>query len=147
MDVRHPRFRERAYKCKARLARKGFMQVEGIDYSEAFSSLSKYNTVRLVLGLITKNKWKRKSLDVKTAFLNVSIDRELYARQPEGFKIPEKEETAYRLLKVLPGLKQASRLWHHYLYGFLLLIGFKNTYADPSLYTTKDKETRTIIFL
>lgn len=70
---------------KLRLVEKGFTQVERVYYNEVFSSVSKYSTVRLNLALIAKNKRKRKSMDIKTAFLNAPLDHELYVRQPEGF--------------------------------------------------------------
>lgn len=110
---------------KARLVGKGFMQVEGVDYSDVFSPVSKYSTVRLILALIAKTNWDRISLDIKTAFLNAPLDHELYVKQPEGFEIPGKEEKVYRLFKALYGLKQASRLWHQHFRGFLLSTGFK----------------------
>ena len=39
-------------KHKAHLVGKGFLQVEGIDYSEIFSPITKMNSIRLVLSLI-----------------------------------------------------------------------------------------------
>ena len=55
---------------KARLVAKGFSQVEGIDYTEKFSPVSKMNSIHLVLSLATSFKWEVLQMDVKSAFLH-----------------------------------------------------------------------------
>ena len=44
-------------KHKARLVAKGFSQVQGIDYTETFSSITKMNSIHLVISLATSFKW------------------------------------------------------------------------------------------
>ena len=39
-------------KYKARIIAKGFFQVEGIDYIETFSPITKMNSIHLVLSLV-----------------------------------------------------------------------------------------------
>ena len=48
-------------------------------------------------------------MDVKTAFLNGDLSKEVYMSQPEGFKENEKENMVCRLKRSIYGLKQASR--------------------------------------
>ena len=47
-------------------------------------------------------------MDVKTAFLNGSLEEEVYMDQPEGFFIEGKKHLAYKLKQSIYGLKQAS---------------------------------------
>ncbi|KAF0710625.1 hypothetical protein As57867_005486, partial [Aphanomyces stellatus] len=61
-------------KYKARLVIKGFLQRYGLDYLEIFAPVLRYNTLRLVLFLVACNSWKIRQMDVKTAFLNGSLD-------------------------------------------------------------------------
>ena len=45
-------------KYKDRLVAKGYSQIEGIDYEDTFSLVSKLNTIRLMISLATKYHWK-----------------------------------------------------------------------------------------
>jgi len=81
-----------------------------------------------------------RQVDIKTAFLNVPLDEEIYMCKPtiagEGF---------WRLLKGLYGLKQASRQWYLELDSCLGLIGFKWTESDWSVYQCSQGTERSII--
>jgi hypothetical protein len=48
-------------------------------------------------------------MDVKSAFLNVYINEEVYVEQPPSFKDYKQPNHVYKLKKALYGLKQASR--------------------------------------
>lgn len=53
-------------KYKARLFAKGFSQKEGIDYNEIFSPVVRYNTIRIMLSLVTQFDLELDLMDVKT---------------------------------------------------------------------------------
>eukprot|EP00253_Pinus_taeda_P021161 PITA_21161 len=72
-------------KHKACLVAKGFSQVEGIDYIETFSLVSKMNSIFLVLSLATSFKWEVHQMDVKSSFLHGNLHEEIYIKQPIGF--------------------------------------------------------------
>jgi len=63
-------------------------------------------------------------MDVKTTFLNGTIDEEVYIEQPEGFEVNSRDSHVCRLKKALYGLKQAPRAWHARMDEYLLRIGF-----------------------
>ena len=44
-------------------------------------------------------------MDVKSAFLNGILSKEVYVEQPKGFEDPELPNHVYRLKKALYGLK------------------------------------------
>ena len=46
-------------------------------------------------------------MDINTVFLYSSLAEEVYIEQPEGFKIPGKENCVYKLNRALYGLKQS----------------------------------------
>jgi len=55
---------------KSWLVAKGFSQVEGIDYNEAYFPVAKMNSIHLVLALAALHKWEIYQMDVKCAFLH-----------------------------------------------------------------------------
>jgi hypothetical protein len=61
-------------KHKARFVARGFSQKEGIDYEETFAPVARYTSIRTIIALATKMKWKLHQMDVKTTFLNGVIE-------------------------------------------------------------------------
>jgi hypothetical protein len=57
-------------------------------------------------------------MDVKSAFLNGVIQKEVFVRQSPGFENPKYPNTVYKLLKALYELKQAPRTWYARLKTF-----------------------------
>jgi hypothetical protein len=45
-------------KHKARFVARGFSQKEGIDYEETFSLVSRYTSIRTIIAIAAKMKWK-----------------------------------------------------------------------------------------
>ena len=72
-------------KYKARCVASGFSQKEGNDYGDTFSPISRYTSIKTIISLAAKMKWKLHQMDVKTAFLNGVIEEEVYIEQPQGF--------------------------------------------------------------
>ena len=69
-------------KYKARFVAHGFSQKEGIDYEETFAPVARYTSIRALMALATKMKWKLHQMDVKTEFLNGIIEEEVDIDQP-----------------------------------------------------------------
>ena len=92
-------------KFKARLVAKGLLQRQGLDYDEVFAPVARLETVRLVIEMTSYNCWEVHQMDVKSAFLNGSLEEEVFVTQPLGFVIKGKEREVYKLHKALYGLK------------------------------------------
>ena len=69
-------------------------------------------------------------MDVKTAFLNGSLEEKVYMDQPEGFSIKGKEQMVCKLNKSIYGLKQASRQWYLKFNDTITSFGFKENTVD-----------------
>ncbi|MCO5613252.1 hypothetical protein L7F22_067528 [Adiantum nelumboides] len=119
---------------KASIVAKGYAQTKGLDYDEAFSSVAKMTTVRLVIAMASMFDWKLRQMDVNNAFLNGDLEEEVYMIQPEGYEHLEFPYYVCRLKKALYGLKQAPRAWCEKITRFLKNIGFKQSTADHSLF-------------
>ncbi|CAA7024026.1 unnamed protein product [Microthlaspi erraticum] len=128
-------------KHKSRLVAKGFTQQPGIDYFETFSPVIKATTIRVVLDVATSRDWGLRQLDINNAFLQESLEEEVYMRQPPGFVDPDLPDYVCRLKKPIYGLKQAPRAWYLELKNHLLTLGFKNSVADTALFVLQKGTT------
>jgi hypothetical protein len=99
-------------KYKARFLARGFSLKEGIDYEETFTLVARYTSIRTIIALAAKMKWKLHQMDVKTDFLNGVIEEEVYIEQPQGFEVEDRKSHVCKLKKALYGLKQAPRAWY-----------------------------------
>lgn len=70
---------------KSRLAAKGYHQLDGIDYTENFSLLVKFTTIRVILTIALFNGWIMRQLDVSNAFWHGALHETVYMEQPKGF--------------------------------------------------------------
>lgn len=117
---------------KARLVAQGFTQIYGVDYDEVFSPTARSTTLRCFLSFAGIQNYVVKHYDIKTAFLNGTLDEEIYMKQPPGYT--ENNNKVLRLKKCIYGLKQAARVWNKTLNEVLINIGFSQTETDKCLY-------------
>nr|GEY85986.1 putative RNA-directed DNA polymerase [Tanacetum cinerariifolium] len=96
---------------KARLVAQGHTQEEGIDYEEIFAPVARIEVIRLFLAYASFMGFPVYQMDVKGAFLNGTIEEEVYVCQPPGFENPEYPDKIYKVVKALYGLHQAPRAW------------------------------------
>jgi hypothetical protein len=120
---------------KARLVAKGFTQREGIDYTETFSPVSCKDSLRIIMALVAHYDLELHQMDVKTAFLNGDLEKNVYMAQPKGFVVEGKEKMGCRLKKSIYGLKQASRQWNLKFDKTIKNFGFKANVEDNCVYT------------
>ena len=126
-------------KHKARLLARGFTQQYGLDFQETFSHVAKITTLRLILSLAASQHWHLAQLDMNNAFLNDSLDEEIYMHIPQGYNHePPSRSSAplvYKLNKSIYGLKQASRSWFNKFRTTLTSQDYRQSKYDYTLFT------------
>ena len=123
---------------KARLVVKGFQQKYGIDYDETYASVTSLKALRVVLSVAAAKDMYIEQIDVKTAFLNGTLEEDIYMRQPKGFINTDDKELVCKLQKSLYGLKQAPHIWYKTLAACLKSSGFTPLRSEESIFTNKE---------
>ncbi|GKD99869.1 retrovirus-related pol polyprotein from transposon TNT 1-94 [Tanacetum coccineum] len=119
--------------------------IEGIDYDETYAPVARLESIRILLAIACENDFKLYQMDVKSAFLNGFVNKEVYVAQPSGFIDFEKLNYVYKLKKALHGLKQAPKAWYDRLKAFLLKHEYSMRMVDNTLFTKKFKSHLIIV--
>ena len=132
---------------KARLVCKGYAQVEGQDFDETFAPVARMEAIKMFLAYACHKHFKVYQMDVKSAFLNGSLEEEVYMEQPECFSLIDKPDYVCKLKKALYGLKQALRSWYARLDKYLQDKGFKKGFVDNNLYIKHEGDDLLIVLV
>ena len=88
-----------------RLVAKGFKQLEGLEFFDTFSPVTRITSIRLLVAMAAIFNLQIHQMDVKTAFLNGDLNEEIYMYQPECFVEAGQESKVCKLTKSLYDLK------------------------------------------
>jgi hypothetical protein len=108
-----------------------------LDFDENFAPVARLESIRMLLAYATHHGFKLYQMNVKSAFLNDPIKKEVYVEQPLSFESEGYSNHVYKLYKTLYVLKQAPRAWYEYLTDFLIENSFRIGKADSTLFTRK----------
>ena len=89
------------------------------------------NTIRVLILLAANLDWPLQQFDVKNAFLNGTIDEEVYMDPPPGTRSTDRIS---KLKRALYELKQSPRAWFGRLSIFMRKLGYKQSDADHTLF-------------
>ncbi|CAI7887812.1 unnamed protein product [Closterium sp. NIES-53] len=123
---------------KARFVARGFSQQQGVHFFLTFSLTPKMTTLRVLLHVAAQRDYKLHSLDFGTAFLQGSLQEEIWLRRPPGFTGSFSVGTLWSLRRPVYGIRHASREWHDTLRTMLAALGFAPSSADPTLFLCID---------
>ncbi|CAI7891892.1 unnamed protein product [Closterium sp. NIES-53] len=118
---------------KARYIARGFSQRQGVDYFQTFSPTPKMTTLRVLLHVAAQRDYKLHSLDFSTAFLQGSLDEEIWLVGFTG-------TTTLAALGFAPSTADPSLFLHTdtSLPSFYVLV-----YVDDLIFATADTEALT----
>nr|GEV82140.1 retrotransposon protein, putative, Ty1-copia subclass [Tanacetum cinerariifolium] len=119
---------------KAHLVAKGCTQTYRIDYEETFSPVAEIRAIRILIAITAYNDYEIWQMDVKIAFLNGCLDKDIYIEQPKGYVDPKYPNRVCKLQRSIYGLKQASRQCNKRLDEEIKKFGFIQNRDEPCVY-------------
>lgn len=134
--------RKKSQRFKARLCARGFLQQHGVDYTETFAPVVRYDSLRTLLAIVATDDLELAQFDVQTAFLYGELNKDVYMEIPEGLNNERsgknaRENSVCKLNKALYGLKQSPRCWNKKFTSFLSQFEFKPTEADKCVFISR----------
>src|SRR5699024_5009908 len=116
---------------KARLVALGNRQTPDVDFKEIFSPVVSHTTIRCFLTFAASRSMKVHHVDIKTAFLNSSLDKVVYVNPPSGLDL---DGSVLALDKALYGLRQAPKCWNEHFVKVLADLGFEQLQVDQCVF-------------
>jgi hypothetical protein len=120
-------------KHKARICVRGDLQ--RISPEEKRAATLATNSARAILALVAAFDLDMRQFDAVNAFLNSTIDEEVYTWMPKGFTKPN---MIWKLQRALYGLRKSPRLWQKEATRVLLKLNLQPIPEDPCVFVTHD---------
>jgi hypothetical protein len=89
-----------------------------------FSSMAKMPSVHVIFTLAAQLDWELHHVDIKSAYLNATLDEEVYMTLPHGVLKSNEQGKVCKLKKALYGLKQAGHEWYKTLTTVFFDMGY-----------------------
>jgi hypothetical protein len=89
--------------------------------------------------LTTKHDLEVHQMDIKAAYLNTNLNKEIYMEAPPSFDIPDGH--ILRLKKGVYGTKQGGHVWYIDFSRTLSTLGYTPTQADHAIFMHKSPDT------
>jgi hypothetical protein len=127
---------QQVYKHKARLNIHGGQQEYGVHYTETYSPVVNWFSVRLIMILSLIYGWKTRQIDFVLAYPQAPLPYDNYMKLPHGIKTTEGDGNTHvlKLKKNIYGGRNSGRIWNEYLTDGLTQIGFKQSKVDECVY-------------
>ena len=129
-------------KYRARLVAQGFTQMYGVDFQDTFAPVARLSSIRTVIALAASEDWELHQMDVKSAYLNSTIDTAVYMRLPPGYSRKGKVALVKRGIY---GLRQSSNLWHKTLTTAFNKLELTCSAVDHGVFYSHDDNGTTIV--
>lgn len=100
---------EKVETFKVRFVAKGFIKKEWIDYEETFPPVAMVKSIWILLAIADHLDYEIWQMDIKKAFLNGHLDKDIYMMQPNGLVAKSQEHMVFKLQKFIYWFKQASK--------------------------------------
>ena len=146
---------------KSRLVARGFADKNYYDREEIYAPVARLSDVRFILSVSNKFDLQLNQYDVKTAFLNGTLEKTVFMEIPEG--LCELGKTKYvnddinerdyknkficKLNKSIYGLKVSPKRWYMRFYKAMQKLRFERYPFQSCLFVWRNKEKFAILLL
>ena len=134
-------------KYKARIVARGFTQEYGVNYFDTYSPVARLTSLRILLTIVAAQDLELYQMDADTAFLNGTLEEDIYMDFPDGYQRQDKKSTGLKLVRSLYDLKQSPRIWWQLISTYLEGLGFTRLSADWGLYYRKKKQAYLLLYV
>ena len=130
---------------KTRITLRGFNTRHGIEYDQTYAPTLQQCTFKTMMSIMTSKMLVGTAFDIKTAFLTAPPSHDVYCELPTGYlQTPDQSKVAL-CKKSIYGCKDASRNFYLAVKSKMENMGFKESRADPCLWTKGNMEQNTFI--
>ena len=122
----------------------GWGQITGVNCGCTNAPVCRIQSIRMALAIAAHEDWEVLQLDVQTAFLNASVQEEVYVETPPGLgsvDVATGLPHVMKLKKSLYGPRQSPRNWFNTINDSLRYMGFTSSTSDPYVYTFGTSDT------
>jgi hypothetical protein len=74
-----------------------FIKRKVLTMKKHLPHVARYTSIRTIIALAAKMKWKLHEMDVKKTFLNGVIEEEVYIEKPQGFEVEDKKDSCLQV--------------------------------------------------
>lgn len=147
--LRTKRETSRGYvRFKSRLAARGSLHLDPVNYAELYASVARIGLVRIILSVAAVRDWCVQQVDVKGAFLHATQPRSelVYVRVPEveGAKYANGKKVL--LQKSIYGLRQAPTLRFQHFSKTISQIVFRGNQFSDCFFAWNSPQGKKLIF-
>lgn len=141
---------------RSRLVAKGFADRNYYDRSEIYAPVARLSDVRFILIIANEYDLELIQFDVKTAFLNGTLEKAVFMEIPEGLeeRVAHKYNTKHfskdyvcELKRALYGLKVSPKRWFIRFREAMERMGFENYPFQPCLFIWRENNKFAILLL
>jgi hypothetical protein len=127
---------QQVYKHKARLNIHGGQQEYGTHYTETYSPVVNWFSVRLITILSILNGWHTRQIDFVLAYPQAPLPYDNYMKLPHGIRTTEGDGNSHvlKLKQNIYGGRNSGRIWNDYLTKGLKEIGFTQSKVDECVF-------------
>ena len=135
---------EKILRYKARCVVQDFRQIQDVDFDDIYVVVVKIMSFKTLFAIVVKKNYDCEQVNITTAFLNASLNEEIYVMSSKNYR---EEEYVWLLKRALYDLKQSSREWYDTLKEWLIIQRFQHINTNHFDFLNKKRKLIVIVYV